>query len=80
MISRCAGHLGGLAGAVESGSSVAMAEDLVVLLPGVNHGHQADGSRVNDRQRNHAFLAEHQNVERVVIFGQGLGDEAIVGG
>jgi hypothetical protein len=37
-------------------------------------------ARVDDGQRNHGFLAQHQHIERVVVFGQGLGNEAIVCG
>ena len=35
---------------------------------------------MNQRERHHRLLAQHQHVERIVVFGEGLGDEAVVGG
>jgi len=42
----------------------------------VDHGHQADGAGVNDGERDDGFLAEHEDVERIVIFGEGLRNES----
>src|ERR1700756_5559587 len=35
---------------------------------------------MNDGQRDDCFLAEHEHVERVVIFGERLRDESVVRG
>jgi hypothetical protein len=52
--------------------------DLVILLAAVDHRHQADGTSVNDRQRNDRFLAQHENVEWIVIFRECLRNESII--
>src|ERR1700734_470254 len=54
--------------------------DFMIWLAAVDHGHKADGARVNDGERHDWFLAEYEHVERVVIFGQSLRDEAVVRG
>jgi hypothetical protein len=64
---------------LNSGSSGGDGDDLVVLLAHVNQGHQADGAGVDDGQRHDRLLAQHQHVERIVVLGQSLGDESIVG-
>ena len=46
----------------------------------VAHAHHADGTRLDDRQRVHRLLAEHQRVQRVAVVAEGPGDEAVVGG
>jgi hypothetical protein len=35
-------------------------------------------ARVNQRQRNYRLLAQHQNVQRIVILGQRLRNEAVI--
>jgi hypothetical protein len=50
----------------------------MVGLAAIDHGHQADGARVNDSQRNDWLLAEHEDVERVIVFGERLRNEAVV--
>jgi hypothetical protein len=50
----------------------------VILLAGVDHGHEPNGAGVDDGERHHGFLAEHQHIERIVVFGQRLRDEAVV--
>ena len=72
-------HFAGFEVAVELGIFGRDGDDLVVLFARVDHRHQADGAGVNQRQRDDGFLAEHQHVERIVIFGERLRDEAIVG-
>ena len=52
----------------------------MIFLAGVDHRHQADRARVDDRQRNDRFLAENENVERIVVFGERLRNETIVRG
>src|SRR5579863_417582 len=71
-------HLRGFAVGVEFRVFGSDSNDFMIFFAAVEHGHQADGSRVNDGQRNYAFLAENQNIERVIVFGQGLGNEAVV--
>ena len=72
-------QLRGLAEAVELGVVDRDGEDLVVLLAAVDHRHQADRPRVHQRQRRDGLLAEHQHVERVVVLGERLRDEPVVG-
>ena len=50
----------------------------MIWLAAVDHGHQADGAGMNDRERHDRILAEHEDIERIIIFGQRLRDEAIV--
>jgi hypothetical protein len=54
-------------------------DDLVVLFALVDHRHQADRPRVDQRERDDGFLAEHEHVKRVVVLRQRLRDEAVVG-
>jgi len=35
---------------------------------------------VDEGERDDSFLAEDEDVERVVVFGEGLRDEAVIGG
>jgi hypothetical protein len=72
-------HLGGLAVGIELGIFGGNGDDFVILLAGVNHGHQPNGAGVNDGEWNYRLLAEHQHIERVVVFGEGLRDESVVG-
>jgi len=53
---------------------------LVIGIARIDHGHEADHSGVHDGEGNHRFLAEHENIERIVIFGECLRDEAVVRG
>src|SRR5260370_5344368 len=53
-------------------------DNFVVGGAGVHHGHNADGAGFDESQRLHSLLAEDQNIERIVVFGVGLRDEAIV--
>ena len=72
-------QLGGLLKAVELGVADRDREDLVVALAAVDHRHQADRAGLDQRQWGHRFLAQHQHVERIVVFGQRLRNEAVVG-
>jgi hypothetical protein len=55
-------------------------DDFVVAGAGVDHGHYTDGAGFDEGERLDRFLAEDEDVERVVVFGVGLRDEAVVGG
>jgi hypothetical protein len=55
-------------------------DDFVVGCAGVEHGHDADGTRFDERERLDGFLAENEDVERIIVFGVGLRDEAVVSG
>jgi len=55
-------------------------DDFVVAGAAVDHGHDADGAGFDEGKRLDGFLAEDEDVERVVVFGVGLRDEAVVGG
>ncbi len=55
-------------------------DDFVVDGTGINHGHQANRARVHDGKRSDRDLAEDQDVERVVIFGERLRNETVVSG
>jgi hypothetical protein len=51
-----------------------MANDFMVRLAGVDHRHQPHGSPMNDGERHHAFLAEHEDIERIIVFSRRLRD------
>ena len=55
-------------------------DDFVIDGAGIDHGHQTDGAGVHDGERGDGNLTKHQNVERIVILGERLRDEAIVCG
>src|SRR5579862_2572755 len=55
-------------------------DDFVVAGAAVDHGHEANGAGLDERERLDSFLAEDEDIERIVVFGVGLRDEAIVGG
>jgi hypothetical protein len=53
---------------------------LVIGIARIDHGHEANHPGMHKGERNHRFLAEHQNIERIVIFGERLRDETVVRG
>lgn len=53
------GHLGGFVIGVEFRVLRGDGDDFVVGLALVDHGHQAHGARVDDRQRDDRFLTQH---------------------
>src|SRR6266446_3957949 len=53
-------------------------DDLVVARSGIDHGHQANGPRFDERQWLYRLLAQIGDIERVVIVRIGLRDESIV--
>ena len=55
-------------------------DDFVVAGAGIDHGHESDGAGLDERERLDRFLAENEDVERIVVFGVGLRDEAVVRG
>src|SRR5271155_2028493 len=73
-------QLAGLVIGVVPGVGGGDGDDFVVNRAGINHGHQADGAGVHDGERGDRDLAEDQDVERIVIFGERLRDEAVVRG
>jgi hypothetical protein len=73
-------HFRAFAVGIELGILGGDGDDFVVLFAGIDHGHQADGAGVDDGQRDDRFLAEHEHVERVVVFGEGLRNETVVRG
>jgi len=73
-------HLCGLAVGVEFRILGGNSDDFVVGLATVDHGHQADSAGVDDGERHHGFLAEHENIERIIVFRQSLRNKAVVGG
>ena len=54
-------------------------EDLVVLLALIAHLHDADRAGAQDRQRNDLLLAEHEDVQGIVVLAVRLRDEPVVG-
>src|SRR5581483_10871578 len=46
---------------------------------GVDHGHEADGAGFDERERLHRFLAKDEHIERIVVLGVSLRDEAVIG-
>jgi len=53
-------------------------DDFVVRLALVDHGHQSHRTRVDDGERDYGFLTQDENVERVVVFGEGLRDKSVI--
>ena len=51
----------------------------MILFAHVDHRHQANRPSLHQRERGDRFLTEHQNIERVVVFGQRLRNEPVVG-
>ena len=53
--------------------------NLVVLFAGeIDHGHQADGAGVNERQGDDRLLTETSTSSGIIVLGQRLGNKAIV--
>ncbi len=53
-------------------------KDLMVFLAAVDHGHEADGSRRDQRHRCQRLLTQHQDIQWVIVLGVSLGNESIV--
>ncbi len=66
--------------AVELGVIDVDGDDFVIHLVLVFHGHQADGAGGDEAEGGDGFGTEDEDVEGVAIVGEGLGDEAVVGG
>src|SRR5882762_5243475 len=62
--------------AVEFGIVGGHGNDLIVAGSGIDHRHQADGPRFDERQRLNRLLAQNENIERIVVVGVSLRDEA----
>src|SRR5258707_14511366 len=55
-------------------------DNFVVARAGVEPGHDADGAGFNEGERLNGLLAKNEDVEGIVVFGVGLGGEAVVRG
>src|SRR5580698_10400004 len=55
-------------------------DDFVVAGAGIDHRHEADGASLDERERLDGLLAKNEDIERIVVFGVGLRDEAVVRG
>jgi hypothetical protein len=73
-------HFGGLVIAVEFRVFEGDGNDLMVLFAAVDHCHEADGPGLDEGEGDDGFLAEDEDVERVVVFSECLGDESVIGG
>jgi len=62
----------------EFGVACGNGDDFVIAGAGVDHGHDADSAGFDKCERLDRFLAENKNVERIVVLGVGLRDEAVV--
>lgn len=51
-------------------------DDFVVAFPLVDHLHHADGLRAQEGHGHDGFLHQDEDVERVVVLAERLGDEA----
>lgn len=51
--------------------------DFIVAGAGIDHGHNADGARLDEGESLDRFLAKDEDVERIIIFRVGLRDEAV---
>ncbi len=52
-------------------------DDLVILLPLIQHLHDADGLGAQEAHGHHWLLHQHQDIQRVRILAQRLGDEPV---
>ena len=55
-------------------------DDLMIFLPRIDHGHESYSARMNNGQRHHGFLAQHEHIERIVVFRESLRDKAVIRG
>ena len=55
-------------------------DDFVIGGAAVDHGHNADSASFDEGEGLNRFLAKNENVQRVIVFGIGLRDEAVVCG
>jgi len=53
-------------------------DNFVVAGAGIDHGHQPDRASFDERERLHRLLAQDKHIERIVVLGVRLGNEAIV--
>ena len=77
---RCGGISRGFVVGIEFGILGGDGDDFMVRLAAIDHRHEADGAGVNDGERDDGFLAEHEDIERVIVFGERLRNEAVVRG
>ena len=56
------------------------AENLVVLVSGVDHPHDSDGPALGEGSGDDGLAADDENIERVAVEGDGPGDESVVPG
>jgi hypothetical protein len=52
--------------------------DLIILLPAVDHLHIADHGGFHQAERLDGFAAHHQDIQGIIVISQGTWDEAIV--
>jgi hypothetical protein len=52
--------------------------DFIVAGAGIDHGHDADGPSLDESKRLDGFLAKDEDIERIIIFRVGLGNETVV--
>ena len=74
------GEIAGFDVIAELGVARGDGDNFVVAGAGVDHGHDADGAGLDERERLNGLLAENEDVEGIVVFGVGLRDEAVVRG
>ena len=55
-------------------------DDLVVAAGLVAHLEHADGAHLDANAREHRVVEQHEHVERIAVFAEGLFEEAVVGG
>src|SRR6267154_4742060 len=55
-------------------------DDFVVGRARIHHGHNSNGTSLNEGQRLYRFLAQNQHIEGIVVLGIGLRNETVIRG
>jgi hypothetical protein len=54
-------------------------KDLGVATSIVGHPHHADGPNMNPASREGGVLGEHEDIERIAVFGKRVRDKSVLG-
>ena len=80
LLSDVLGELGDVGDSLVDGVLGEDAEDLVVLVAGVDHPHDSDGPALGEGSGDDGLAADDEHVEGVAVEGDGPGDESVVPG
>ena len=74
------GQLMNIVAVPELGIADGNADQLVIELVLILHDHQADDAGLHEGQGIDRFGSQHEDIEGIAVVGEGLGNEAVVGG